>query len=158
MWECRTPSSRISWICAAPAPRADQSCSLNRDASGRKFVSHMCLPGRTGINENEIFVMKEIKHRRQVARHRDARGLPARAVEELVFGIERRSEDAVDAPLELVPLAGIAFDHRAAVAREYVEGRFEDVLLRDRVAARRNVEQEHRHGIAAPFDVDDRAV
>src|SRR5262249_47958718 len=72
--------------------------------------------------------------------------------------VERGREHAGAAPLELMALARVAFDLRAAGTGQHIERGLEDMALRKCLPGRRQVQQEHRHGVAAALEVGDRAI
>src|SRR5262245_5886249 len=52
----------------------------------------------------------------------------------------------------------IAFDDGSSLADQHVEGGLEQMLLRDGLAARRDLQQEHGHEVTTAGDMDNRAV
>src|SRR6185295_5983335 len=100
----------------------------------------------------------KIEHRRQIAGNGDARRLRSGGIEKLVAGIERRREDAVNHPFELLLVAVVALDDAAALAGQNAESRLEQMLLWQDLAPRRDFQHEDRHGISAAADMYDGAV
>ena len=136
-----------------PAGPHRDEVALAAEVPGGAFA--LREPERVG--EDEVGVVKQVHHHRQVVRRREPDRFKAAAVEVLVARVQRQREQALRPPLEGMGGALVGLDRGSAVARQHVHHLLEEVLLGLGLAARRDVQHEHRDEVAAPLEVDDGA-
>ena len=112
---------------------------------------------RIGIVEEELLVVENIHHDPQIVAGCEPCRLLTRGVEDAVFAVQRRREQAARTPLERLLGAVRQFHDHAAAALKHIEDFVEHVLLRRRTAAGRHFQHEDRHPVAAAIEMHEGA-
>jgi hypothetical protein len=141
---------------------------LPHDAAARRrdvfALSREIAPRHRGVGEgeaiaeDEFLAAEKVQHDAEIGRRREPHGGRAAAVEMLVANIERQGEQASRTPFEASGLARGELDPGAAIAAHDMHHLLVEMLLRRRLAAGRDLQQEHRDEVAAALEMDDRAV
>src|SRR5579863_151358 len=103
-------------------------------------------------------MVKGIHDQRQVGSADQQRPLPSTGIEEPVFGVERYRKEASRPPFKAVLLALREFDLRTAPALQDVDHFFVKMTLGRARRARTDLDQEHVAEIAAPLEMQRRAL
>src|SRR4029078_9558107 len=128
------------------------------DFSAELFGRSLALGKGVAVVEYEGFVVKQVEHEREIVGGGKARALTPARIEVLIAGVERQGEQALGSPFEAVLAAVAGLDRGVAVTGQHVDDLFEQMLLRRRLRARREIEHEDRDKIAAALEVDEAAI
>ncbi len=108
--------------------------------------------------EDEILVAEQLDQEREVMHRGQPRALRARAIEMLIFRVERDREQRVRPPFEGMLLAVRRFDLGRAVPVQYIDDFLVQMMHLVRFRAGQKLEAEDRDKIVAPFHKAHRAV